>query len=164
MAAVARKHDSRRVPYEKLRERLWASRLPWDDAAERGAIGAVLLAPNDWARKLVRRAFSGHFYDRGHGWLWEELGTALKERRLTDMPDSIGWWLESRNIFPRFRAQFFGSAGSEISVCLDGVFWWNANWYIDRILAAAKVRANVIAKADLLKEAIDASEKWWDEQ
>ena len=151
----------RRVPYERLRERLVESRLPWDDDAERWSIGAVLLAPNAWARKFSGKLYAGHFYDRGHGWLWEELGTALvRTKVLHDDPDSIGDWLSKGQIQRRFREQFVGSAGKEIACCTSDCFWWHGLWYVDRVLVAAKLREAVIREAKLLGEALDRADQW----
>lgn len=160
MAAVVRKRDSRRVSYAKLRERLADSALPWDDEAERGAIGAVLLAPNIHARKMVKRAFSGHFFDRGHGWLWEQISQALTKNILTDRERSIASWLRAADIAARFRRQFFGRAGNEIAACLKTGFWWHGNYFIDRVLLAAKTRAGVVNAAEQLGKALDAADLW----
>lgn len=161
MGAVARKRVSRRVPYEALRERLFASQLPWDDEAERSAIGAVLLAPNGHAKRLVRRAYAGHFFDKGHGWLWEELGLALVKRKLElDSDVQVYDWLCDSKILSRFREQFFGSCGAEIMRCLDSGFWWHGDYYIDVVLKAAKARSRVITAAELLHEALSNAERW----
>jgi hypothetical protein len=163
MAVVARKRDSRRVPYEKLRERLWESRLPWDDAAERAAIGAVLIAPNDWARRMVRRAYSGHFYDRAHGWLWNELSSVLC-RKSNDANDPVSVWIQRADLSPRFRREFCGSVSLEIAACLRDCFWWHGNYFIDKVLAAAKLRASVIQSAEQLGKSLENAERWWMEQ
>lgn len=161
MAAVVRRSISRRVPYERLRKRLAESRLPWDDAAERHAIGALLLAPHDWQRKLSTKLYSGHFYDKGHGWLWEELGTAITKWKLNYV---FGDWLQRMEIQRRFNEQFGGGLGREIAFCTQGCFWWHGPWYIGRVLVAAKVRSEVMGSAERLGKALDASDKWWSEQ
>jgi replicative DNA helicase len=161
MAVVVRNRDSRRVPYAKLRERLWESQLPWDDSAECAAIGAVLLAPNGHAKRLSRRAYRGHFYDKAHGWLWEELGLALVKGNLRlDDQDQIREWMQNAKILSRFRSQFYGDGFREITACLNTGFWWHGDYYVDQVIKAAKVRARVIAAASQLGEALESAADW----
>jgi hypothetical protein len=150
MAVVVRRSVSRRVPYAALRERWWETELPWDDAAERLAIGAVLLAPNDWSKKLSVRLYSGHFYDRGHGWLWEQI--AMCKGHPTD-----DWY---QKIQPAFRERFLGSAARELGACVTGCFWYHGKWYTDRVIKAAKLRARIMSAAESLTTALAASEAW----
>lgn len=151
----------RRLPYAKLRERLWESQLPWDDRAERQAIGAVLLAPNGHAKRLARRAYSGHFYDKGHAWLWEELGLALVRCKLDlDSAEQIRSWLAKSEIMERFMAQFGGNVRKEIAACLDIAWWWHGDRYVDRVIEAAKVRSRVMVAAENFSKAMDAADEW----
>ncbi len=159
MAGVARKRVTRRVPYAALRERLFETQLPWDDGAERAAIGAVLLAPNGQARRLVRRAYSGHFYDQGHGWLWEQMGIALGKGQLDlDNEAAVREWVA--RVLVAFRRRFHGTGRKEIWHCLEAGFWWHGDYHIDIVLKAAKARQRVITAAELLGEALDNAERW----
>lgn len=155
MGAV-RQRISRRVPYAKLRERLCESGLPWDDRAERQAIGAVLLAPREHQRRLVRKLYHGHFYDRGHGWLWDELGTWLNKCKLAlDTAEQLKAWLEKAEATERFKERFWGSAAGELRACIDIAFWWHGDWYVGRVLEVAKVRARITGAAEQLNRAMN---------
>src|SRR5687767_1389239 len=111
----------RRVSYAALRERLHASGLPWDNEAERAAIGAVLLAPNGHSRRLVRRAYAGHFYDPGHGWLWEQFGTAFREKMDLDI-ECFMWLMEHRRIARTYYEKFGGRLSAELRHCIEPGF------------------------------------------
>jgi replicative DNA helicase len=151
---------SRRVGYERLRERLYESGLPWDNEAERAAIGAVLLAPNGHSKRLVRRAYSGPFYDPAHGWLWEELGTALvKCKLLLEDEARISEWLSKSHVLRRYREKHGAGLRQEIGKCLD-CFWWHGDWYVNRVLEAAKVRAKIEVACNQLQTAMEAAEDW----
>lgn len=159
MATVARKRDSRNV--SAVARRYSESWLPYDDWAERQAIGAVLLAPNGHSRRLVRRAYSGHFYDEGHGWIWEQLGIALvRSRLLLENEAQIGEWLQKSCVAGAFHERFGYRLSREVLECVEPGFWWHGDWYIDNVLVAAKLRAKVISHAEQLKEALDAAAKW----
>ena len=150
----------RRVSHERLRERLLRSGLPCDLEAERAAIGAVLLAPNGHSKRLVRRAYSGHFYDPAHGWLWEELGTALVKCKLSlDDEREIAEWLSRGNVLRRYREKYGASLWWEIDSCTN-CFWWHGDYFIDRIIEVAKIRAKILTACENLQTALDLADDW----
>jgi hypothetical protein len=133
--------------------------LPWSDEAERAAIGAVLLAPTEHAKKLVVRTYSGHFYDRGHGWIWEQMSAAIIKGNTRFDETTEGYrWL--RKIHGPFKERFLGSVTKEIEACVADCFWWHGKWYIDQVIKAAKLRANVMNAAENLSKSLDEAERW----
>lgn len=147
--------------YDLLRDRLESSGLPWDDEAERGAIGALLLAPQKHAVRMARRAWKEHFYDPGHGWLWSRLTYWLTQRKVDfDSRLMVEAWLTRERIAERFREYYQGSAAKEITSCLNAGLWWHGNYYVDRILEAAKARARIERATEELHEAIESARKW----
>jgi hypothetical protein len=150
-----------RIGYAELQVRLHESGLPYDERAERAAIGALLLAPQEHAVKLARRAYKDHFYDRGRGWLWERLSWSVRHDKADfNQAGFVVWWLVNGEIVERFGEYFMGSAIRELTQCSRECFWWHGHYYVDRVIAAAKVRARIQRAVEELGEALDHADEW----
>jgi hypothetical protein len=144
-------------------ERICDLRLPYDEQAERHAIGALLLAPDGWQRRLSYRLHFGHFFSQSDAWLWEQVGMALKYDNMRfDHTDASLRWM--RNVQPVFRRRFGLRVSSELAKCVRNCFWWNADWYVDRVLQAARLRTQVIKAAGVLHRVLDTTDQWWTER
>jgi hypothetical protein len=151
----------RRLCYAELRERAWNTGLPWDEEAERGAIGALLLAPREHAVKLARRARGHYFLLKPHGWLWGRLTYAITQKRL-DIGDNgdFQYWAARERIVRKFRQRYHQSIVPIAERCLEAGMWWHGPWYIQRVIEAAKARIRIVQSAEHFKQAIDAAERW----
>lgn len=149
-----------RIGYAELQARLHESGLPYDERAERAAIGSLLLAPREHAVKLARRLYKDHFYDRGRGWLWERLSYVVRNDKGFDDQTRVLWWLINEEIRERFYEYFFGNAIAEITKCSRDVFWCHGHYYADRVIAAARVRARLQRAVEELGEALDHADEW----
>jgi hypothetical protein len=147
-----------RQRYADLDERLHASGLPYDVEAERGAVGALLLAPREHACRLSRRICGNQFYERGRGWLWDRMAWAVRQKVDFGKSGDRLVWLTTERIAERFREHFHGSLLKEMTLCMD-YYWWHGPYYIDRIIAAAKVRARITRATNDLAEALNMADE-----
>lgn len=149
-----------RTGYIELRERLNASALPYDDEAERCAIGAMLVAPAQHAKRFGKRLWKEHFYLDQHGWLWERLTYAVSKVEWDDKV-SLYLWLRKDQWAQRYRARYGGSLSELVASCLEDGFWWHGIYYCDRVMAAAKARARIKRAAGDLSEALNVADEGW---
>lgn len=149
-----------RTAYIELRERLNASALPYDDEAERCAIGALLLAPKVHAKRIGKRLWREHFYLEQHGWLWERASYAVSRVEWDDVVDVYRWFRKDQWA-QRYHDRYGGSLAELVASCLEAGFWWHGIYYCDRVLAAARVRARIKTAANNLSESLNEADDGW---
>ncbi len=143
-------------------QRCGESNLPHDDESERCAIAALLHGPYDNGRRLARRAHAGQFFDPMCSWLWRELREALTtwQPRITT-ETGMNDWMAKRHVAARFRGDFRMRLTRFYERYVWNVgFWWHGDWYIDRVIEAAKIRERIIGSAGLLHKALDDEYFW----
>lgn len=122
---------------EALREKLVVNGLPWDAEAERCLIGAVMVAPDKYARRFAKRVGVQNFYLPQHAWLWGRLATL-------DVAGVV-----------EYRRKFCGLLAPLVKECLEAGMWWHGDYYCDRVLKAFAVRLRIERAADELAKAIE---------
>lgn len=84
--------------------------------------------------------------------MWARLTYAITQLKLDlDEVGEVRRWLFEERICRERR---------EIVACLEAGFWWHGHWYIDRVLAAARLRGRIENATRQLQEAIDAGANW----
>lgn len=148
--------------YLALRERLSAGGLPYDDYAERCAIGAVLGAPVEHAKRMSRKLFEDHFYVEQHGWLWARLSWAHAKLKV-DWDDKVSryLWLRKEKIVEKYRQKFGCRLSELVGSCIEPGFWWHGDYYIDRVIAAARLRGRIKRAAGDLAETLNQADDGW---
>jgi replicative DNA helicase len=146
--------------YLSLKERLLAGGLPYDDYAERCAIGALLAAPADHAKRIGKRLWRDHFYLDQHGWLWNAATFAMGKCEWNDRV-SLYLWVRKDKWIKRYRERFSGSLVALVESCLRDAYWWHGPYYCDRVVAAAKLRGRIKRAASELAETLNEADRGW---
>ena len=128
-------------------ERLIGEPLPYDDEAERYAIGAVLLAPDDQAKRIVKLALPWQFYDLGRERMWARLREAILKGTWGDMALA--------RLVKRLDTKHPNMTAYEISVCINEAFWWHGPYYVAAVTRLARKRERIIRAVKELRKAMD---------
>jgi replicative DNA helicase len=144
----------------RLRSRFDEIRMPFDEEAERAAVGAVLVAPARYAKRIARKLWREHFYLEQHGWLWDRTTYAIGKVEWDDVVD-VYRWLRKDRWCDRYHDRFGGSLPALVASCLESGFWWHGIYYCDRVLVAAKARARIKRAAGELAEAMNVAQSGW---
>ncbi len=129
--------------------------FPADIKMELSAIGAVMIAPHAHAVTLLTKAKAGIFFCRDHAWMWEHFQNVLVKGGFSfDTDRDIGWWLNRTKICRDFKRVFAYSVVPVIEAALNSGFWWHGQYYVEKVIAAAKKRNRILKAAADLKEAL----------